>query len=687
MNRVGRRGIGCGQQGASLAARCAGCWHCSTVQRHCRWQRPRTRRLIQGDQFRESVSACKVTSSSISISGDVGGGGLSSDSRQSERAGSRFESDAIEVCLPLEGESRTRWCMVLANQKDRKLAEQRHKAHAADKSERDTESRPMTTLARNAWRPRWRVMRGCDSFPGSDVGRPMHVGQIGSAKLLCEEGGFSGLVLWGSHVYLRPRMATDVLKNAAQKQIASDLLLPPPVPREQLHSMSTDETVMPLQLRVAVLATQDEFDETTILDMGMVSTTGNGRRYAAQALLHNLVASDSIDLVAVLLFDWKNSSDENCASSWAVPVEGPELLSLCLRGSRPVAAWRGSEAQLLGAAAGELHVDVAISIQARRPVVELMHKCITARTYAVMGHDYNLPYGPWGMEVDEESLMEHRKSLEHTSCTMLCTSQHLCDYITRFSNERIRTRLCYCADYGYFDLSVGQHTTFPPQICEGPCVTMISPCPSKGLPILLRLALMLPSVCFLCVSTVWTKSLHEVQLRAHPNIEVVPGMDDVGSIYERTGVLLVPSLWAEAFGLVALEAQLRGIPVVSTDACGLAEANLLPELRVPDVPLVHDARTRRLLRGINIEEAEGKLNPLRRKEDDVDTCAYRQAVELAHTYIATEAEALGFAIRLQELLQDPLRRREAGLLARERAVAHVSERRGLFVQALHNLVS
>ena len=32
----------------------------------------------------------------------------------------------------------------------------------------------------------------------------------------------------------------------------------------------------------------------------------------------------------------------------------------------------------------------------------------------------------------------------------------------------------------------------------------------------------------------------------------------------RTAVLLVPSLWQEAFGLVAVEAQLRGICVVST---------------------------------------------------------------------------------------------------------------------------
>lgn len=35
-------------------------------------------------------------------------------------------------------------------------------------------------------------------------------------------------------------------------------------------------------------------------------------------------------------------------------------------------------------------------------------------------------------------------------------------------------------------------------------------------------------------------------------------------IYRRTAVLLVPSIWSEAFGLVAVEAQLLGIPVVSS---------------------------------------------------------------------------------------------------------------------------
>merc|ERR1711924_555572 len=57
---------------------------------------------------------------------------------------------------------------------------------------------------------------------------------------------------------------------------------------------------------------------------------------------------------------------------------------------------------------------------------------------------------------------------------------------------------------------------------------------------------------------------------------------DINVIYSRTKLLLVPSLWSEAYGLVTVEAQVRGIPVISTDKLGLPEANLGPrELVIP----------------------------------------------------------------------------------------------------------
>jgi len=47
-------------------------------------------------------------------------------------------------------------------------------------------------------------------------------------------------------------------------------------------------------------------------------------------------------------------------------------------------------------------------------------------------------------------------------------------------------------------------------------------------------------------------------------------------------VLLIPSLWREAWGLVVVEAQISGIPIISSDAGVLLEA----KLNVPYIVLV-----------------------------------------------------------------------------------------------------
>lgn len=45
-------------------------------------------------------------------------------------------------------------------------------------------------------------------------------------------------------------------------------------------------------------------------------------------------------------------------------------------------------------------------------------------------------------------------------------------------------------------------------------------------------------------------------------------------IWSEIKVLLVPSLWLEAWGIVVVEAQVRGIPVISSDSGAIPEAKL-----------------------------------------------------------------------------------------------------------------
>jgi glycosyltransferase involved in cell wall biosynthesis len=57
------------------------------------------------------------------------------------------------------------------------------------------------------------------------------------------------------------------------------------------------------------------------------------------------------------------------------------------------------------------------------------------------------------------------------------------------------------------------------------------------------------------------------------------------AVWDTTRVLLMPSLWCEAWGLVVVEAQIRGIPVLSSDAGAIPEAKLgLPHI-IPVKPL------------------------------------------------------------------------------------------------------
>lgn len=56
---------------------------------------------------------------------------------------------------------------------------------------------------------------------------------------------------------------------------------------------------------------------------------------------------------------------------------------------------------------------------------------------------------------------------------------------------------------------------------------------------------------------------------------------DMEEFWDEVKVLLVPSLWYEAWGLVVVEAQIRGIPVISSDAGAIPEAKLSVPYIIP----------------------------------------------------------------------------------------------------------
>jgi len=107
-------------------------------------------------------------------------------------------------------------------------------------------------------------------------------------------------------------------------------------------------------------------------------------------------------------------------------------------------------------------------------------------------------------------------------------------------------------------------------------VTMINPDPLKGGLIFLQLAQMAlktnPELTFLAVESRGTRAMWEdagLNMRALTNVWWIPKQKDISRVFQRTSVLLAPSIWFEASARVVAEAQLCGIPVLATRVGGI----------------------------------------------------------------------------------------------------------------------
>jgi glycosyltransferase involved in cell wall biosynthesis len=112
---------------------------------------------------------------------------------------------------------------------------------------------------------------------------------------------------------------------------------------------------------------------------------------------------------------------------------------------------------------------------------------------------------------------------------------------------------------------------------RGDCVTFINPTPHKGAIVFAGLVEKMQNsgARFLVINSRAKfsdfLSMAGLSQSLLNHVECLPVQSDMEPIYMRTKVLLVPSLWHESAGLVALEALAHGIPVVASNCGGLPE--------------------------------------------------------------------------------------------------------------------
>jgi surfactin synthase thioesterase subunit/glycosyltransferase involved in cell wall biosynthesis len=195
----------------------------------------------------------------------------------------------------------------------------------------------------------------------------------------------------------------------------------------------------------------------------------------------------------------------------------------------------------------------------------------TARIVYLARATLALPFGP-----DCAFPSTAKTDMLRRADAVVGVSQYVADYIRRWSGINAVHVPISLLDPGPYE-SLGRF--------ESEFVTLVNPCAVKGISIFLALAERMPHARFAAVPTWGTNAADRRALERHANISILPPVDQIGQLFKRTRVLLVPSLWAEARSRIVVEAMLHGVPVIASNVGGIPEAKLGVDYLLPVNPI------------------------------------------------------------------------------------------------------
>lgn len=172
------------------------------------------------------------------------------------------------------------------------------------------------------------------------------------------------------------------------------------------------------------------------------------------------------------------------------------------------------------------------------------------------------PFGPESWNPDERATERIRQS-----AAVVTIGHHMAGYVQRHTGRE--ARVVHPPIYG--EPPFPDFGTFGGGLA-GSRVLMINPCVVKGISIFLELAQRFPMTRFAGLCGWGTTARDREAMARLSNVEILESVPDIDDVLRRSNCLLMPSLWYEGFGLIAMEAMLRGLPVVSSDSGGLMEA-------------------------------------------------------------------------------------------------------------------